>query len=119
MSRPCTSRDAGFTVVELMVVVLLVGLLAGLAIPALRAQAIHAKDATVARDMQTYATAADRYYSATFGYPTDASGFDLVLIETVGTGSSSSSSGAVANPSPGSAQAIAKAMLGKYGWSDD
>lgn len=77
MSRPCTSRDAGFTVVELMVVVLLVGLLAGLAIPALRAQAIHAKDATVARDMQTYATAADRYYSATFGYPTDASGFDL------------------------------------------
>ncbi len=70
-------NDDGFTLVELLVVVVIVGLLAAIAIPIFRDQQRGALDKTVGADLDTYSTAAERYFASTFTYPTDLLGFDI------------------------------------------
>ena len=77
MHRPRTPRDAGFSLTELLVVMIVVGILGGIAVPVFRAQQRDALDRTVSADLMRYATAAERLFSATSAYPTSPIGFDI------------------------------------------
>jgi type II secretory pathway pseudopilin PulG len=63
--------------VELLVVMIVVGLLAGASVPLFRDQQRRSLDRTVAADLNRYEVAAERLFSATYGYPVTNTGFDL------------------------------------------
>ena len=77
MHRLRTPRDAGFSLVELLVVVVVAGILGGIAVPVFRAQQRSSLDRTVSADLSRYATAAERLFSATSDFPTSPIGFDI------------------------------------------
>ena len=80
MDHPRAPRDqaeAGFTIVELLVVIVIVALITSIAVPVFRAQQRDALDRSVVADMARYATAADRLFSATYSYPVATVGFDI------------------------------------------
>ena len=80
MTAPADDRraaDAGFSIVEVLVVMIVVGLISAIAIPAFLNQRRAAFDQTVAADLGRYSTAAERLYDAVFAYPVTTVGFDL------------------------------------------
>lgn len=62
---------------ELLVVVILIAILAGVAIPFVRAQQHRSLDDALAGDLRRYSSAAERAYSANFTYPTTPAGFAM------------------------------------------
>lgn len=77
MTRRSATRDAGATMAELLVVVILIAILAGAAIPFIRAQQHRSLDDALAGDLRRYGAAAERAYSANFTYPTTPAGFAM------------------------------------------
>ena len=65
------SRQAGFTLVELLVVMAIVGILAGLAIPNLRTMLTRARATEVAADFEVVRVAALQYNAETQGWPAE------------------------------------------------
>ena len=61
----------GFTLVEIMIVVIIIGLLAALAIPAFHTSQRNAKSATFINDVRTYSAAAEVFSLETGDYPED------------------------------------------------
>lgn len=55
------SRKSGFSLVEIMVVVVIIGLLASIAIPAFNRVRVTARASAFANDMRTFVTAAETY----------------------------------------------------------
>ena len=72
MSRPVRdSRRGGFSLIELLMAVSIVGILAGLAIPNLRSMTYRARAAEVAADIQVVRLATQQYTGDTFQWPAE------------------------------------------------
>lgn len=65
-------RGAGFTLVELMVVVAIISVLVSLAIPLLARMKLRARATVIAADFRTFAQAFDSYAQETGGWPADS-----------------------------------------------
>jgi prepilin-type N-terminal cleavage/methylation domain-containing protein len=66
------TRRGGFSLIELLMAVSIVGILAGLAIPNLRSMTFRARAAEVAADLEVVRVAALNYNADTFDWPADA-----------------------------------------------
>lgn len=75
------SEESGFTLVELLVVMLIIGLLAAIAIPAFFNQREKAYDANAKEQARTAETAMETYATDNGGVYTDVTTGDLVAIE--------------------------------------
>ncbi len=64
-------RDSGFTLLELLVVMTIIGILAAIAVPALRDSPRRAKEATLRGDLFTFRSVIDQYKGDKGNYPAD------------------------------------------------
>jgi general secretion pathway protein G len=60
-SRPLASAERGFTLIELMIVMVVIGLLAAIAIPAYTTNIKHAREAVLKEDLHVMRQAIDSY----------------------------------------------------------
>ncbi|MGB9376881.1 MAG: prepilin-type N-terminal cleavage/methylation domain-containing protein [Mycobacteriales bacterium] len=76
--RPLETEDEGFTLVELLVVVIIIGILAGIAIPVFLNQRKKGYDAEAKADLRNAASAQESWLSANSAYTLAAA--DLVTV---------------------------------------
>ena len=62
-------RRAGFTFLEVMIVVMIIGILAAMAVPGLAGAADAAKEARIRSDLQTIGSAVELYHVQHGAYP--------------------------------------------------
>lgn len=74
-AHAASQPDGGFTLVELLVVIIIVGILAAVAIPVFMSQRTKAADAAVVGDLKDLATAAETSFTDELTYPSDRAGF--------------------------------------------
>jgi general secretion pathway protein G len=65
------SPDSGFTLLELLVVMTIIGILAAIAVPVLRDSPQRAREATLREDLFTFRTVIDQYHGDKGSYPPD------------------------------------------------
>lgn len=78
MNRSFRDQD-GFTLIEIMVVILIIGLLALMVVPRLRGVADRAKRTKAQADIQELKQALDRYYLDNGSYPTTDQGLQALV----------------------------------------
>ncbi|HKF27874.1 MAG TPA: type II secretion system major pseudopilin GspG [Candidatus Binataceae bacterium] len=78
MNRRFKGQD-GFTLIEIMVVILIIGLLALMVVPRLRGVADRAKRTKAQADIQELKQALDRYYLDNGSYPTTDQGLQALV----------------------------------------
>jgi general secretion pathway protein G len=66
-----TFNDSGFTLLELLVVMTIIGILAAIAVPALRDSPQRAREATLKEDLFTMRSVIDQYHGDKGSYPPD------------------------------------------------
>ncbi len=69
ISRKGKKDDNGFTLVELLVVVVIIGILAAIAIPQFNAYRQRAYNASAVSDLKNFKTAMESYYADFQKYP--------------------------------------------------
>jgi general secretion pathway protein G len=78
-------RSSGFTLIEMMLVVIIIGVLAAIVFPNLVGRAQRARDTSARAQVSgTFSTALDLYEQDTGSYPTTAQGLDALLKEPDG-----------------------------------
>ena len=77
-------RDAGFTLVEVMVVMVILGLLASLVLPNFFGQASKARVKTARVQISSLGTALDAFALDTGRYPSDSEGIDALISQPSG-----------------------------------
>jgi general secretion pathway protein G len=85
MREPVRGADEGFTLIELMVVILIIGLLATIVVQNLRGATDKAKRIKAEADISAFKTALDRYYLDNGSYPTSDQGL-TALVSAPSTG---------------------------------
>jgi general secretion pathway protein G len=83
MNRRLRGED-GFTLIEIMVVILIIGLLALMVVPRLRGVADRAKRTKAQADIQELKQALDRYYLDNGSYPTTDQGLQALVSPPTG-----------------------------------
>ena len=78
-----TKRAHGFTLIELMVVVLIIGILAAIAIPKFGATKDRAYVATMKSDLRNLVTAEESYFSDYASYTTNLSQLSIIISPAV------------------------------------
>lgn len=66
-----TAHDSGFTLLELLVVMTIIGILAAVAVPALRDSPQRAREAALREDLFTLRSTIDQYHGDKGNYPAD------------------------------------------------
>jgi len=74
-------REAGLTLIELMIVLFILGLLAALVAPRLMGRVGKAKQKTAQAQIQMLATALDLYHLDVGRYPTDEEGLKVLYLQ--------------------------------------
>ena len=72
-------RDSGFTLIEIMVVLVIIGILAALIGPQIIGRVDEARVTAARQDIQTLGTALDFYRMDNFRYPTPDQGLDALV----------------------------------------
>jgi len=85
MRERVRGADEGFTLIELMVVILIIGLLATIVVQNLRGATDKAKRIKAEADISSFKTALDRYYLDNGSYPTSDQGL-TALVSAPSTG---------------------------------
>jgi general secretion pathway protein G len=71
MRTEVSARESGFTLLELLVVMTIIGILAAIAVPALRDSPRRAREATLRGDLFTFRSVIDQYQGDKGNYPVD------------------------------------------------
>lgn len=79
MRDPLARSERGFTLIELMVVILIIGLLATIVVQNLRGATDRAKRVKAEADISALKTALDRYYLDNGSYPTTEQGLEALV----------------------------------------
>lgn len=79
-SRGC-ARSRGFTLIEIMVVVIIIGLLAAVIVPSVMKRVDDAKVAKAKEDIQSLETALTMYYMDNSKYPTNEQGLGALTTQ--------------------------------------
>jgi general secretion pathway protein G len=82
--RKRISGEKGFTLVEVMIVVIILAILGGIALVSFGGLDKQAKDARVQADMRAIATALKGYKAMTGAFPTSAEGLTILTTTTAG-----------------------------------
>ena len=77
--QPRRLRRTGFTLVELMVVIVIIGLLAGAVTVSVRSYLISGKQSVARMEIAKICTALDTYYAAYDRYPTADEGIQMLV----------------------------------------
>ena len=72
------SRRAAFSLVEIMVVLVIIGLLAGVVTVNVRSYMVRAKQNTARQEIATITNAIDSFFAATGEYPTNEQGIEIL-----------------------------------------
>jgi general secretion pathway protein G len=78
-SRACLARQRGFTLIEIMVVVIIIGLLAAVIVPTVISKVDDAKIAKAKQDIQSLEAALSMYYLDNSKYPTNEQGLTALI----------------------------------------
>ena len=84
VSRPSScgcARSRGFTLIEIMVVVIIIGLLAAVIVPSVMKRVDDAKVAKAKEDIQSLETALNMYYMDNSKYPTNEQGLGALTTQ--------------------------------------
>jgi len=80
-----TSTQRGFTLIEIMVVVVIIGVLGAIVVPQFMSRPDQAKVTAARTDIQAISTALEMYRLDTFNYPSTQQGLEALVTRPSGT----------------------------------
>ena len=85
MTLPAKSSQRGFTLIEIMVVVVIIGVLGAIVVPQFMSRPDQAKVTAARTDIQAIATALEMYRLDTFNYPSTQRGLEALTKQPSGS----------------------------------